>query len=53
MDPEKLNKLKKKCEKRGHHFWRANGKNLPGDNIFTCDHCKLVMLDRNTRRKNK
>jgi hypothetical protein len=45
MDVQKLNKLKKKCEKRGKHFWRDAGKNLPGDKISRCDCCHLALME--------
>jgi hypothetical protein len=45
MDAQKLNKLKKKCEKRGKHFWRDAGKNLSGDRVSRCDHCYLSLVE--------
>ena len=49
MTPEKLNKLKEKCEKRGHHFWRDAGKNMTGDSISKCDCCKINLIEPNRR----
>lgn len=47
MNSDKLNKLKKQCEKRGRHFWRDAGKNLAGDRVSRCYHCKLSLVEPN------